>query len=204
MVSRLAFLSLLSISGFAQAPAGVDQAFFKGDPRAVMAGCADRARAIQPKDSRLLAEYGRAYLASGDRPKAEGAFAAALIDDPKDGETHRLIAFAWLKNGFKPEAVAALDKMVVMDPKAKNAFSKAAVNLLDAGMAEKAVELMKRAWILDPKDWQNCAEFTRAAVRNGKLDLAAEWAMHTVEGKPKEERMWNELALIYADGGAER
>ncbi|MBL0211106.1 MAG: hypothetical protein IPQ13_09385 [Holophagaceae bacterium] len=201
---RFPTLLLIAAPLLAQAPAGVDQAFFKGDPRAVMAGCADRARAIQPKDSRLLAEYGRAYLASGDRPKAEGAFVAALIDDPKDGETHRLIAFAWLKNGFKPEAVAALDKMVVMDPKAKNAFSKAAVNLLDAGMTEKAVELMKRAWILDPKDWQNCAEFTRAAVRNGKLDLAAEWAMHTVEGKPKEERMWNELALIYADGGAER
>jgi len=199
---NLTFL-LLAAPLVAQAPVGVDQAFFKGDPRTVMVGCADRARAIKPKDSRLLAEYGRAYLASGDRAKAEGAFAAALIDDPKDGETHRLIAYAWLKNGFKLEAVAALDKMVIMDPKAKNAFSKAAVNLLDAGLADKAVELMKRAWILDPKDWQNCAEFTRAAVRNGKLDLAAEWAVHTVEAKPKEERMWNELALVYADGGAE-
>ena len=187
----------------AQAPAGVDQAFFKGDPLAVMAGCADRARAIKPKDSRLLAEYGRAYLASGKRAKAEEAFMAAQVSDPKDGETHRLIAYAWLKNGFKAEAVTALDKMVIMDPKAKNAFSKAAVNLMDAGLTDKAVELMKRAWTLDPKDWQNCGDFTRAAVRNGKLDLAAEWAMHTVEAKPKEERMWNELALIYADGGAE-
>ena len=200
---RNLFFILLAAPLLAQAPPGVDQAFFKGDPRAVMAACADRARAIKPKDSRLLAEYGRAYLASGDRPKAEGAFAAALVDDSKDGETHRLIAYAWLKNGFKTEAVAILDKMVIMDPKAKNAFSKAAVNLLDAGMTDKAVELMKRAWILDPKDWQNCAEFTRAAVRNGKLDLAAEWAVHTVQAKPKEERMWNELALIYSDGGAD-
>ena len=199
---NFAFL-FLAMPLLAQAPAGVDQAFFKGDPRAVMAGCADRARAIKPKDSRLLAEYGRAYLASGNRAKAEEAFMAAMVSDPKDGETHRLIAYAWLKNGFKPEAVAALDKMVIMDPKAKNAFSKAAVNLMDAGLTDKAVELMKRAWILDPKDWQNCGDFTRAAVRNGKLDLAAEWAMHTVEAKPKEERMWNELALVYADGGAE-
>lgn len=199
---NFAFL-LIAVPLLAQAPAGVDQAFFKGDARAVMAGCADRARAIKPKDSRLLAEYGRAFLASGDRPKAEGAFAAAIADDPKDGETHRLIAYAWLKNGFKVEAMAAFDKMVTMDPKAKNAFCKAAVNLLDEGQANKAVELMKRAWILDPKDWQNCAAFTRAAVRNGKLDLAAEWAMHTVEAKPKEERMWNDLALAYADGGAE-
>ena len=196
-------LLLLASPLLAQVPTGVDQAFFKGDPRAVMASCADRARAIKPKDSRLLAEYGRAYLASGDRPKAEGAFAAAIANDPKDAETHRLIAYAWLKNGFKPEAVAAFDKMVIMDPKGKNAFSKSAANLMDAGMADKAVEMMKRAWILDPKDWQNCAEFTRAAVRNGKLDLAAEWAVHTVQAKPKEERMWNELALIYSDGGAD-
>ena len=188
---------------FAQAPAGVDQVFFKGDPRAVMAGCADRARALKPKDGKLLAEYGRAYLASGNRAKAEEAFAMALIEEPKDGETHRLIAYAWLKNGFKPEAVAAFDKMVILDPKAKDVFSKAAVNLLDEGMTDKAVELMKRAWILDPNEWQNCAAFTRAAVRNGKLDLAAEWAMHTVEAKPREERMWKELALVYADGGAD-
>jgi Flp pilus assembly protein TadD len=201
---RAVLLAALGPFLFAQAPAGVDQAFFKGDPRAVMAGCADRARAIKPKDKHLLAEYGRAYLASGNRAKAEEAFAMALMEDAKDGETYRLIACAWLKNGFKPEGVAALDKMVIVDPKAKNVFSKAAVNLMDAGMTDKAVELMKRAWILDPKDWQNCAEFTRAAVRNGKLDLAAEWALHTVEAKPKEERMWNELALVYADGGAER
>ncbi len=200
---RLVAFLLLSVPLFSQVPAGVDQAYFQGDPRGVMAGCADRARAIKPKDSRLLAEYGRAYLASGARAKAEEAFAAAIANDSKDGETHRLIAYAWLKNGFKPEAAAALDKMVIMDPKAKNAFSKAAVNLLDAGMADKAVELMRRAWTLDPKDWQNCADFTRAAVRNGKLDLAAEWAVKTVEAKPKEERMWNELALVYADGGAE-
>jgi len=199
----LTFL-LLAAPLLAQAPAGVDQAFFKGDPRAVMAGCADRARAIKPKDKHLLAEYGRAYLASGNRAKAEEAFTAALIEDSKDGETYRLIAYAWLKNGFKAEAVTALDKMVILDPKAKNVFSKAAVNLLDAGMTEKAVDLMKRSWILDPQDWQNCANFTRAAVRSGKFDLAAEWALHTIEAKPKEERMWNELALVYADGGAEK
>ncbi len=200
---RAVFIAAFGPFLFAQAPAGVDQAFFKGDPRAVMAGCADRARAIKPKDKHLLAEYGRAYLASGNRAKAEEAFAMALIEDAKDGETYRLIAYAWLKNGFKAEAVAALDKMVILDPKAKKVFAKAAVNLLDAGMAEKAVELMKRAWILDPGEWQYCSDFTRAAVRNGKLDLAAEWAMHTVEAKPKEERMWNELALVYADGGAD-
>jgi tetratricopeptide (TPR) repeat protein len=188
---------------WAQAPAGVDAAYFKGDPKAIMAACADRARAIKPNDSRLLAEYGRAYLASGDRARAEEAFAAAAKSDPKDGETYRLIAFAWQRRGFKAEAMAALEQMQLMDPKAKNAFAKAAVNLLDAGQEPVAEALMEKAWKLDPKDWQNCVEFARAAVRNQRSDLAARWFAHTVEARPREERMWNEIALAFADGGVE-
>lgn len=57
------------------------------------------------------------------------------------------------------------------------------------------------AQALDPKDWQNCVEFGRAGVRNSKKDLAATWFERTVAARPKEERMWNEIALAYADGG---
>jgi Flp pilus assembly protein TadD len=80
-------------------------------------------------------------------------------------------------------------------------MAKAAVVLLDGGNEAKAVELMEKAWSLDPKDWQNCVEFGRACVRNGKKDLAATWFERTVQARPKEERMWNEIALAYADGG---
>jgi len=180
---------------------GTDAAYFKGDAKAIMVACADRARAIKPKDSRLLAEYGRAYLAGGDRAKAEGAFAAAIASDPKDAQTHFLIGYAWQMNGFKAEALAAFDKMVAMDPKGKNAFHRAAIVLLDGGNESKAVELMEKAWLLDKEDWQNCVEFGRACLRNGKKDLAALWFERTVAAKPKEERMWNEIALAYADGG---
>lgn len=186
----------------AQAPAGYDEAFFKGDPKAIMVACADKARVIKPNDSRLLAEFGRAYLAAGDAARAEEAFKRAAAADPKDGETHRLIALAWLRHGRKAEALKALEDMQRMDPKAKNAFCKAAVNLLDAGAAAEAEALMEKAWQLDPKDWQNCAEFARAAVRAKQPDRAARWCARTVAARPKEERMWNELALVFADGGA--
>ena len=43
-----------------------------------MAQCADRAQAMNLKDSRSLAEFGRAYLLAGLPNKAEAAFVAAI------------------------------------------------------------------------------------------------------------------------------
>lgn len=198
---RNIILAFLALPLAAQAPAAFDEAYFKGDPKAIMVACADKARVIRPNDSRLLAEFGRAYLAAGEAARAEEAFQRAVASDPKDGETYRLVAFAWLRGGAKDKAMKALEDMQRMDPKAKNAFAKAAVNLLDAGAAAEADALMEKAWQLDPKDWQNCADFVRAAVRAGKLELAARWAARTVAARPREERMWNELALAWADKG---
>jgi len=109
----LGLLALCSISLAAQAPAVHDEAWFKGDPKAIMTACADRARGIKPMDSRLVAEYGHAYLASGDRTKAEEAFTAAPLFDLKDGETYRLIAYAWLRHGFKADARRLAEKYVL-------------------------------------------------------------------------------------------
>ena len=200
---RILLAAAMTVSLAGQVP-GFEEGFFKGDPKAVAVACADKARVIKPNDSRLLAEYGRAYLASGNRARAEEAFQRAVASDPKDGETHRLIALAWLRHGFKAEALKAVEDMQRLDPKAKNAFAKGAVDLLDAGLGPQAETLMEKAWQLDPKDWQNCAEFVRAAVRAKNPDQAARWAMRTLAARPKEERMWNELALAYADGGRDR
>ncbi len=196
----IAVAAVLTCSLAGQVP-GFEEGFFKGDPKAIAVACADKARVIKPNDSRLLAEFGRAYLAAGDRKRAEEAFQRAVASDPKDGETHRLIALAWLRHGFKTEALRAVEDMQRLDPKAKNAFAKGAVDLLDAGLGTQAEALMEKAWQLDPKDWQNCVEFGRSAVRNKKPDLMAKWFQKTVAARPKEERMWNELALAYADGG---
>ena len=73
---RAALLAVATLSLAAQAPAPpiFDEAFFAGDRRAVLQGCADKARALKPKDAKYLAECGRAYLAALDKPKAEAAF----------------------------------------------------------------------------------------------------------------------------------
>ncbi|MBK9797377.1 MAG: hypothetical protein IPP58_12945 [Holophagaceae bacterium] len=193
-------LCLLALPLFSQA---MDEAAFRGDARRVAGACADRARLLRPKDAKMLAEYGRAFLAAGERAKAEECFQAARIDKPKDADVHRLIAVAWLRAGQRGEALKAIADMQVADAKDKNAFTRAAVNLQDFGQAKDADALMERAWILDPSDWQNCVAFGRSCLRKARREAAAKWFARASQAKPQEERMWNAIALAYADHGAE-
>src|ERR1035438_145579 len=197
---RRMLLCLLALPLYSQ---GMDEATFRGDPRRVAGACADRARLLRPKDGKMLAEYGRAFLAAGERAKAEEGFLAARIDKPRDADIHRLIAVAWLKNGQRNEALKAISDMQAADPKDKNAFARAAVNLQDGGLAREAEALMERAWILDPSDWQNCVAYGRSCLRKAHREAAAKWFARASQAKPQEERMWNALALAYADHGAE-
>jgi len=191
---------LLALPLFSQA---MDEAAFRGEPRKLAGACADRARLLRPKDAKMLAEYGRAFLAAGERAKAEDCFLLARIDKPKDADIHRLIAVAWLRNGQRAEAMKAIADMQVADAKDKNAFTRAAVNLQDFGLAKEAEALMERAWILDPSDWQNCVAFGRSCLRRTHREAAAKWFARASQAKPQEERMWNAIALAYADHGAE-
>ena len=136
-----------------------DEAFFNGDRRAILQACADKARAIKPKDAKFLAEYGRAYLAALDRPKAEAAFKEAEDKEPKDGQVLRLIAVAWLKNGYKTEALEGYEKIVKRDPKNKEAVTQAAIRRTspEAGSpakfawAGRAARVWARAGAIDPR-----------------------------------------------------
>lgn len=191
-------LALPLLAGGKPAPLAPDA--FK-DSKGAMLQALTNAQGLESKDSRLLAEYGRTYLAAGDRAKAEASFAEAVKRDAKDGETYRLIGYAWLKAGFKAEAMKAFTDMQAQDPKAKNAFAKAAVLLMDAGDKAAAEALMAKAWDLDRKDWENLVEFGRACVRAKAMDAAALWFSRATDAAPAEERMWNEIALAYADKG---
>jgi len=182
---------------------GLDEAGFRGDAHRLAGACADRARLLRPKDGKMLAEYGRAFLVAGERAKALDCFQLARIEKPRDADVHRLIAVAWLRAGQRAEALKAIADMLVADPKDRNAFTRAAVNLQDAGLAKEADALMERAWILDPSDWQNCVAFGRACLRKARRDASARWFARASQAKPQEERMWNAIALAYADNGAE-
>lgn len=197
---RLLLCGLLAFPLLAQ---GLDEASFRGDARKLAGACADRAQLLRPKDAKMLAGYGRAFLVAGERAKAEACFQLARTESPRDAEVHRLIALAWLRGGQRTEALKAISDMQGAEPKGKQVFTRAAINLQDFGLAKEADTLMERAWILDPSEWQNSVAFGRACLRKNRREAAARWFARASQAKPQEEHMWTAIALAYADNGAE-
>jgi tetratricopeptide (TPR) repeat protein len=194
---------LLALPTGAQVPgAKFTESFFKGDRKAILQACADEARAIKPKDAKWLAEYGRAYLAAMDRPKAETAFKEALVKEPKDGEVHRLIGNAWLKHGFKGEALEAYGRILALDGKNKDALVAAALDLAEVGLVNDAERFITAFVAQEKDDWQTFIQFGRAFLQSGNRDPAAKWFSRAVAVKPKEEKVYLEISRAFADSQA--
>jgi tetratricopeptide (TPR) repeat protein len=193
---------LTALPLFAQAPKAVpayDEAFFAGDRRAILEACADRARALKPKDAKYLAECGRAYLAAVDRPKAMEAFKEAEAREAKDGQVLRLIAQAWLKHGYKTEALEGYEKIVQRDPKNKEAVTQAAVDLAEVGLVNEAERYMGVLVALDKDGWERFLLFGRALLVAGQRKKAAAWFARATALKPNEEKIFLEISRTFAE-----
>ena len=180
-------------------PLAFDEAFFAGDRRAILEGCADKARSIKPKDAKYLAGYGRAYLAALNRSKAEGAFKEAETREPKDGEVLRLIAQAWLKHGYKTEALESYEKIVLRDPKNKDAVTQAAIDLAEVGLVNEAERYMGVLVALEKNDWERFLLFGRALLVAGQRKKAAVWFARATALKPNEEKLFLEISRTFAE-----
>lgn len=198
---RVALLAVATLSLAAQAPAPpiFDEAFFAGDRRTVLQGCADKARALKPKDAKYLAECGRAYLAALDKPKAEAAFKEAETREAKDGEVLQLIAVAWLKHGYKTEALETYEKIVQRDPKNKDAITQAGVDLAEVGLVNEAERYMGLLATLEKGDWERFLQFGRALLVAGQRKKAALWFARAVALKPNEEKLFLEISRTFAE-----
>ncbi|HJV49002.1 MAG TPA: hypothetical protein VJ549_06985 [Geothrix sp.] len=200
---RCLLLGLLAFPLFSQAPATsplvFNEAFFNGDRRAILEGCADKARTLKPKDAKYLAECGRAYLAALDKPKAEGAFKEAETREPKDGQVLRLIAQAWLKHGYKTEALEGYEKIVARDPKNKEALTLAAVDLAEVGLVNESERYMGVLLTLDKEAWERFLLFGRALLVAGQRRKAAVWFARAAALKPNEEKLYLEISRTFAE-----
>jgi tetratricopeptide (TPR) repeat protein len=201
MRATLFALATLSLAAQASvsAPAVFDEAFFAGDRRAILEGCADKARSIKPRDAKYLAGCGRAYLAALDKSKAEAAFKEAETREPKDGEILRLIAQAWLKQGYKTEALEGYEKIVQRDPKNKDAVTQAAVDLAEVGLVNEAERYMGVLVVLEKGDWERFLLFGRALLVAGQRRKAATWFARAVALKPNEEKLFLEISRTFAE-----
>jgi len=194
------FLATLALAAQAPKPAPIfNEAFFNGDRRAILAGCADRARALKPKDAKYLAECGRAYLAAMDKPKAEAAFKEAETREPKDGQVLRLVAQAWLKHGYKTEALEGYEKIVQRDPKNKEVITLAAIDLAEVGLVGEAERYMGVLVALEKDSWERFLLFGRALLVAGQRKKAATWFARAATLKPNEEKLFLEISRAFAE-----
>jgi tetratricopeptide (TPR) repeat protein len=201
-----AILAVASLPLFSQAP---DAALFKGDPKAIMLACADKARGLRPKKAEVLTVCGRVHLATGDKAKADEAFKAALLNSPDDPDTYLAVLSAWLEFGHKSEALETLQQIRGQYPSSdkprgwRNALAKIAATLMTGGLGGEAEEIMQIAYAKNSGDWQNMTSFARACLRAGRSDTAAKWFSLAVKSAPKDESIWNDIALSLADQGRE-
>src|SRR5690348_14143197 len=192
---RRVLIVLLALPLFPQAPAlKFDEAFFNGDKKAVLEGCAQMAQSMKPKDAKWLAEYGRAYLAAGDQAKAKACFKDAEAREATDGQVLRLIALGWLKNGFKNEALETYEKILTRDPKNKDALVDSAVDLASVVMPQYADRFMEQYAKLEDNDWEKFLIFGRAYLGSGLREKAAHWFAKAVAAKPGEEKVYLEIS----------
>jgi len=186
----------LAVPLLAQVPAKVSAEFFERDRKTVMLDCVKAARSLEPEHSRMLAKYGQAYLAAGDRRSAEDAFALAIKSDPKDSTTRLLIGLAWARGGFKAESLEAFRQIPAGQ---EDDLAAAARFLVEGGQTAEGEKFMERAWSLDPKNSENCLSFAKTALSGDRLELAARWFKRAAEASPKNWEVWNGISLAYAE-----
>jgi tetratricopeptide (TPR) repeat protein len=198
---RMAFLALLvtPLASFAQAPVApvFDEAFFKGDPRAVMVACADQALHLKPGKERVLAQAGRIQLAGGNEAKAQVCFRGVVL---LDAETARWMGQGWLEAGAPDKGIAILAQTPLIGwGGAKDELRAGAVLLMKAGHPREADKLMSRLFQADPGDWQNIAAFARSCLGQGRSDLAAAWYARAMASRRNKAAFWSEIALSLAE-----
>ncbi len=191
------FLSTLALP--AQTP--FSESFFMGDRRSILKACASQARTIKPRDSKVLAECGRYYLAGGDPKSADEAFLIASTLEPKDGKVLRLMGLAYLKQGLRKEALATYDLVTSRDPGNREVLGLIAIDLAEAGLANEANRYALIVATLDSGDWHRFIEFGRAFLVGGHRKEAAAWFSRACILRPNEEKAYLEVAKAFAEAG---
>ena len=192
---KLAILSLLAIPIFAQAP--------EGDARKVkMLAWAEQARSLKPKHAKVLLEVGQAYLAAGDLPKAEEAFARVEVLEPRDAEVHVQIALAWMRGGQAARVLPKIPELRDRFGGEHEALATLAEGLSDMGHLAEARGVMATLAQRSPKEWEDFVRYGRACIRTNRREEAAEWFERAVAVKPKNSDIWRAIALALADKGA--
>lgn len=197
---RALLLAAFGSALIAQSPfTSYTEEFFNGDRRKILRDMGDALRALKPRDAKYLAEVGRAYLASGDKAKAQETFKLAEALEPKDGKVLRMIAVAWLKHGYRTEALDGYELVFTRDSGNKDAVMDAAIDLAEAGMVPQAEKFMNHYLAMESSKWEAYVAFGKALLVSGQRKKASPWFARAVAVKPNEEKVYQEIARAFAD-----
>ena len=173
--------------------------FFNGDRRKILRAMGDATRELKPRDAKYLAECGRAYLAATDKTRASETFKLAEALEPKDGRVLRLIAQAWLKHGYRTEALEAYELVMTRDPGNRDATMDCAIDLAEAGMVAQSEKFMNHFLAMEGSKWEAFVAFGKALLVSGQRKKASPWFARAIAVKPKEEKVYMEIARAFAE-----
>lgn len=202
---RVLTLTLLGLPLLAQTPTPAPTpgtvAFFKQSRDIVLKTCAERARDLNPKSTRILAELGNIQLALGDLKVGGETLQSAADAAPLDGDTCRIIGSAWLRHGDLPQALKAFAEMERREPTDRGNFAEAALDLLSCGHPTEALRYMEKAWVLGPKSQRMLGDFGVALLEaNRKVD-ANRFLELAFSADPKDEELCERIAMKMMDLG---
>ena len=179
-----------------------DESFFKGDPKAVMLACAERALRLKPGTSRVQAQVGRVQLVAGEVTSAEATFKSI---GSVDGETLRWMGQGWIEAGQTPRAMDPLARLQTMVHGYPDEVAIGAILLMDAGRPKEASELMDSLPAAKLWDWEDViCGFGRACLRQRRQDLAATWYARSMVDNRRTGALWAEIALSLQSQGGDR
>ena len=189
-----AFLLLISPVLMAQ-----DEAFFAGNPKAVLEMTAQKLEALKPKDAKLMAEAARLHFLAGETREGEELVRFVELLDPKDSDIQRLMGRALLAAGRKAQALAVYDKLLARDSPSKKPAALSAIDLAEARMPKDAGRFMDAYIGMDSKDWETFVAFGRAYLKVGDRKSAAPWFHRATVLQPNEENVFLGIGQAIAD-----
>jgi tetratricopeptide (TPR) repeat protein len=145
----------------------------------------ERARALSPRDARIVASIAHTQAGRGRNAEAAALFRQALDLDPAQPGTWFNLGYLLGEMEDHGEAVTAFRRAVELDPKLDRAWYGLALALIRCGAVEEAVTALKRNTELQPMSPYGWYQLAHAYLRLGQRDKAESVVHRLAKFEPK-------------------
>lgn len=145
----------------------------------------ERARAMAPRDARIVASIAHTLAGRGRGAEAAALFRQALDLDPDQPALWFNLGFLLEEGGDAAAAAAAFRRAVDLDPKLDRAWYGLALAQIKLGEVEDAVAALKRNTELQPMSPYGWYQLAHAYLRLGQRDKAERVVHRLAKFEPK-------------------